>query len=44
MEQFADRLVNKMLHPAMESLRAESQSGSPSRLLNALSRLFQLKE
>ncbi|MEM1303912.1 MAG: glutamyl-tRNA reductase [Planctomycetota bacterium] len=43
-EQFADRLVNKMLHPAMESLRAESQSGSPSRLLNALSRLFQLKE
>lgn len=43
-ERFAERLVNKMLHPAMESLRAESQEGSPRRLLDALSRLFQLKE
>lgn len=43
-ERFADRMVNKMLHPAMESLRAESESGSPRRLLDALSRLFQLKE
>lgn len=43
-QQFADRLVNKMLHAPMQSLRAESESGSPHGLLHALSRLFQLKE
>ena len=43
-EQFADRLVNKMLHPPMESLRDVSKDGSPHGLLDALSRLFQLKE
>ncbi len=42
--QFADRLVNKMLHAPMESLRDESKKGSPQGLLHALSRLFQLKE
>ena len=42
--RFADRLVNKMLHPPMESLRDESQTGSPHGLLEALSRLFQLKD
>ncbi|MEN1680283.1 MAG: glutamyl-tRNA reductase [Planctomycetota bacterium] len=42
-ERFADRLVNKMLHPPMESLRDESKNGSPHGLLHALSRLFQLK-
>lgn len=43
-QQFADRLMNKMLHPPMESLRDESKRGSPHGLLDALSRLFQLKE
>lgn len=42
--RFADRLVNKMLHAPMESIRDESREGSPRRLLDALSRLFQLKE
>jgi glutamyl-tRNA reductase len=42
--QFADRLVNKLLHAPMESLRDESRSGSPRKMLEALSRLFQLKE
>lgn len=42
--RFADRLVNKMLHAPMESLRDESRYGSPRKLLDALSRLFQLKE
>jgi glutamyl-tRNA reductase len=42
--QFADRLVGKMLHPPLESLRDESQSGSPQGLLEALQRLFQLKD
>jgi glutamyl-tRNA reductase len=42
--QFADRLVAKMIHPPLESLRAESRNGSPHGLLDALQRLFQLKE
>jgi glutamyl-tRNA reductase len=42
--QFADRLVAKMLHPPLESLRADSRNGSPHGLLDALQRLFQLKE
>jgi glutamyl-tRNA reductase len=41
---FADRLVNKLLHPPLASLRDESQNGSPHGLLEALKRLFQLKE
>jgi glutamyl-tRNA reductase len=42
--RFADRLVGKMLHPPLESLRDDSRNGSPHRLLEALQRLFQLKE
>ncbi|HVT30854.1 MAG TPA: glutamyl-tRNA reductase, partial [Lacipirellulaceae bacterium] len=42
--QFADRLVAKMLHPPLESLRHESRNGSPHGLVEALQRLFQLKE
>lgn len=42
--QFADRLVNKLLHPPMQSLRDEAESGKSSGLLDALRRLFQLKE
>ena len=39
-----DRLVNKLLHPPLESLREESRHGIPEVLLDALSRLFQLKD
>jgi len=42
-EQFADRLVNKMLHPPLESLRDASQNGTPHGLLDALRRLFKLE-
>jgi glutamyl-tRNA reductase len=42
--QFADRLVAKMLHPPLESLRDESHDGTHHGLLEALQRLFQLKE
>jgi glutamyl-tRNA reductase len=42
--QFADRLVAKMLHPPLESLRDESRNGTPHGLLEALQRLFQLKD
>ena len=43
-KQFADRLVAKMLHPPLESLRDESAIGSPHGLIEALQRLFRLKE
>jgi len=42
--RFADRLVGKMLHPPLESLRDDSRNGSPHGLLEALQRLFQLKD
>jgi glutamyl-tRNA reductase len=43
-EQFADRLIAKLLHPPMESLRKVSHQGSPGQLVEALRKLFQLKE
>lgn len=43
-EQFADRLVNKMLHPPLESLRDASKNGTHHGLLDALKRLFSLEE
>ncbi len=42
--QAFDRLINKLLHPPMESLRDESRKGPPSGLIEALSKLFKLKE
>jgi glutamyl-tRNA reductase len=43
-EQSFERLINKLLHPPLESLRSESQQGTPHGLLEALKRLFQLKD
>jgi glutamyl-tRNA reductase len=42
--QFSDRLVAKMLHPPLESLRDETRNGTHHGLLEALQRLFQLKD
>ncbi len=39
-----DRLINKLLHPPLESLRDESRHGPPHGLLDALKRLFQLED
>ncbi len=39
-----DRLMNKLLHPPLESLRDEARDGVPHGLLDALKRLFQLKD
>ena len=39
-----DRLVNKILHPPMQSLREHAESGQQANLLDALRRLFQLKD
>jgi glutamyl-tRNA reductase len=42
--QSFDRLVNKLLHPPLESLRDESREGVPHGLLDALARLFRLRD
>ena len=39
-----DRLVNKLLHPPLESIRDQSKNGSVSTLVDALRRLFQLSD
>jgi len=39
-----DRLVNKLLHPPLEALRDEAQQGAPDGLLDALKRLFGLRD
>jgi len=39
-----DRLVNKLLHPPLESLRDESRQGVPHSLLDALKTLFKLRD
>ena len=42
--QTFDRFLNKMLHPPLESLRDESRRGTSHGLLEALRRLFQIKD
>ena len=42
--QSFDRLINKLLHPPIESLRSEAENGPPHGLLDAIKRLFQLKD
>jgi glutamyl-tRNA reductase len=39
-----ERYVNKMLHPPLEQLRDDSRRGHPHGLLEALKRLFRLRE
>ncbi|MCA9107520.1 MAG: glutamyl-tRNA reductase [Pirellulaceae bacterium] len=39
-----DRLVNKILHPPLESLRGEADPGTTRSLVDAVKRLFQLRE
>ncbi|MBL8888486.1 MAG: glutamyl-tRNA reductase [Planctomycetaceae bacterium] len=39
-----DRLVNKILHRPLTSLRAEAKSGQPQQLADSLKRLFQLND
>jgi glutamyl-tRNA reductase len=43
-EQAFERYSNKLLHPPLESLRDESRHGVPHTLLDALKRLFNLKD
>lgn len=43
-ERSFERLVNKLLHPPLESLRGEAANGPPHGLLEALKRLFQIQD
>ncbi len=43
-EKTIHRIVNKLLHPPLETLRDEARSGSPQGLLDAVKRLFNLGE
>ena len=42
--QAFDRYAAKLLHPPLVSLRSESRAGAPHGLLDALKRLFDLKD
>ena len=42
--QAFERYAAKLLHPPLVSLRTESRSGSPHGLLEALKRLFDLRD
>ena len=41
-ERSIERIVNKLLHPPLETLREEARSGTPHSLLDAIRRLFHL--
>ena len=43
-EKSFDRLVNKLLHPPLESLRSQAEHGEPHGLLEALKDLFRLRD
>ena len=41
-ERTVERIVNKLLHPPLETLRDEARDGTPHGLLDAIKRLFHL--
>ena len=41
-ERTVERIVNKLLHPPLETLKHESRDGAPHGLIDALKRLFRL--
>ena len=43
-ERSIERIVNKLLHPPLETLKDEARQGTPHGLLDALRRLFRLSE
>ncbi len=44
LEQCFNRMVNKLLHPPLEVLREEAREGTPHGLMDALKRLFHLRD
>ena len=43
-EQSVQRIVNKLLHPPLETLKDEAREGAPHGLLDALKQLFHIKD
>lgn len=43
-ERSMERIVNKLLHPPLEALRHEAKSGTPHSLIDAIKRLFHLRD
>ena len=43
-EKTIQRIVNKLLHPPLETLRAEARSGPPHGLIDIIKRLFHLRD
>ncbi len=43
-ESTIQRIVNKLLHPPLEALKDEARGGTPEGLLQAIRRLFQLRD
>ena len=43
-EKTIQRIVNKLLHPPLETLKDEAKAGTPHGLLDAVRRLFQISE
>jgi glutamyl-tRNA reductase len=43
-ERSVGRIVNKLLHPPLKTLRIEAKEGTPHGLIDALKRLFHLQE
>jgi len=43
-EKTFERVINKLLHPPLEALRDEAKAGTPHGLVDALRRLFHLRE
>ena len=43
-ERSVARIVNKLLHPPLETLKDEARQGTPHGLVDALKRLFHLRE
>lgn len=43
-ERSIERIVNKLLHPPLETLRDQAREGTPHGLLDALKRLFHLRD
>lgn len=43
-EKAISRIVNKLLHPPLETLRDEARTGTPHGMIDAIKRLFQLRD
>lgn len=43
-ERCIERIVNKLLHPPLETLRDEAREGTPHGLIDAIKRLFHLRD